>query len=108
MLTSSGLISIGKHVEVLEQRASIAPATILRLSKMKGNWDYGIFECSLGGTGLADIGIVTNMHEEYRIAGGTRSSTAGKMQMVRSTKHKIVIANEDEPIVEVRCPKGRK
>ncbi|MGD0817918.1 MAG: coenzyme F430 synthase [Methanomassiliicoccales archaeon] len=106
VLTSSGLLSVGKTVEVIEERASIAPATILRLSKMKGDWDYGIFECSLGGTGLADIGMVTNMHEEYRIAGGTRSSNVGKMQMVRSAKHKIVIAAEDETIIEDEIPEG--
>jgi UDP-N-acetylmuramoylalanine-D-glutamate ligase len=99
VLTSSGLLSVGKTVEVIEEKASIAPATILRLSKMKGDWDFGIFECSLGGTGLADIGVVTNMHEEYQIAGGTRSSNEGKMQMVRSARHKIVIAAEDEAIV---------
>jgi UDP-N-acetylmuramyl pentapeptide synthase len=95
---------MGDSIEVLEEKASIAPATILRLSRMKGDWDYGIFECSLGGTGLADIGIVTNMHQEYRIAAGTRSSNDGKMQMVRSTKNRIVIAAEDETIIEGQVP----
>jgi coenzyme F430 synthetase len=106
VLTSSGLLSMGKTVDVLEEKASIAPATILRISKMKGDWDFGIFECSLGGTGLADIGVVTNMTEEYQIAGGTRSSNEGKMQMVRSARKKIVIAAEDEPIVEDEIADG--
>lgn len=106
MLTSSGLLSAGKTVKVLEEKVSIAPATILRLSRMKGDWDYGIFECSLGGTGLADIGMVTNLHEEYQIAAGTKSSNDGKMQMVRSAKHKIVIAAEDGVIIEDEIPEG--
>jgi coenzyme F430 synthetase len=104
LLTSRGLCTIGKEVEVLEEKASITPATILRISKLKGDWDYGIFECSLGGTGLADIGIVTNMREEYPIAAGTRSSVAGKMQMVRSSKHKIVIASEDLEVLKDNIP----
>lgn len=106
LLTSSGLMSLGEEVEVLEEKVSIAPASILRLSRMKGDWDFGVFECSLGGTGLADIGIVTNTSEEYAIAAGTRSSTEGKVQMVRSAKRKIVIASEDEEILEEEIPEG--
>jgi UDP-N-acetylmuramyl pentapeptide synthase len=105
LLTSRGLVSMGDTIEILEEKASIAPATILRLSKMKGEWDYGIFECSLGGTGLADIGTVTNLSGEYPIAAGTRSSNAGKMQMIRSAKHRIVIAAEDKPIIEGEMPR---
>ncbi len=106
LLTSSGLVSMGKEVEVLEEKVSIAPASILRLSRMKGDWDYGVFECSLGGTGLADIGMVTNAREEYAIAAGTRSSTDGKVQMVRSAKQNLVIASEDEGILEGDVPSG--
>jgi coenzyme F430 synthetase len=106
LLTSSGLISMGKDVDVLEEKVSIAPASILRLSRMKGDWDFGVFECSLGGTGLADIGIVTNTTEEYAIAAGTRSSTDGKLQMVRSARQNIVIASEDEGILEGEVPDG--
>lgn len=63
---------------------SIAPGSILdALEQSSGTRaDLYIFEVSLGGTGLADVGIITSLDNEYTIAGGSGNSTEAKMQMV--------------------------
>ncbi len=43
-----------------------------------------IFETSLGGTGLADVGILTNIAEDYSIANGTRNASQAKAQIFKS------------------------
>ena len=43
-----------------------------------------IFETSLGGTGLADVGILTNIAEDYSIANRTRNASQAKAQIFKS------------------------
>lgn len=43
-----------------------------------------IFESSLGGTGLADVGVITNIVEDYSIAQGSSSASEAKSQMFKS------------------------
>jgi len=80
---------------------SIAPASIIRVvDAIEGENGSGseldpdhnhdpdvlIFEVSLGGTGLADIGIVTTLSGDYPIANGTGTASAAKMQMIERAK----------------------
>jgi UDP-N-acetylmuramyl pentapeptide synthase len=67
-------IAPGSILEALEHSADIKP-------------DLYIFEVSLGGTGAADVGIITSLDNEYTIAGGSSTSTMAKMQMVEYAKH---------------------
>ncbi len=107
LLTSRGLFSVGETVELLEREASISPATILRLSFMEGGWTRGVFECNLGGTGLADIGVVTTASgDNYPIAAGTRRAVDGIIQMVKSTKGILVLRHPEINMWKVFIPKS--
>jgi hypothetical protein len=107
LLTSRGLYSVGETVELLERESSISPATILRLSFMEGGWTRGVFECNLGGTGLADIGVVTTASgDNYPIAAGTRRAVDGIIQMVKSTKGTLVLRHPEINMWKVFIPKS--
>jgi UDP-N-acetylmuramoylalanine--D-glutamate ligase len=45
-----------------------------------------IFEVSLGGTGAADIGVITTMDRDYTIAEGARMASEAKIHMVTDAK----------------------
>ncbi len=55
-------------------------------SEHRPNPDVLIFEVSLGGTGLADIGIVTTLSGDYLIANNTGTASEAKMQMIYLAK----------------------
>lgn len=58
--------------------------------------DALISEISLGGTGLADYGILTSFYEDYKIAGDSKWASAAKLQMVSLAKPGAkLIANVD-------------
>jgi len=70
---------------------SIAPASIIRVvESVKAEPDLEpdifIFEVSLGGTGLADTGIITTLTGDYLIANKTGIASSAKMQMVKRAK----------------------
>ncbi|MEA1869327.1 MAG: coenzyme F430 synthase [Euryarchaeota archaeon] len=80
---------------------SIAPASIIRaVESVKAEPDLEpdifIFEVSLGGTGLADTGIITTLTGDYPIANKTGLSSSAKMQMVKRAKPgSTLILNSD-------------
>ena len=80
---------------------SIAPASIIRVvesvkAKPGVEPDIFIFEVSLGGTGLADTGIITTLTGDYPIANKTGLASSAKMQMVKLAKHgSTLILNSD-------------
>ena len=87
------LSSLGAEVlengksDILKQNISITPASIIETLKMaedRKNTGICIFETSLGGTGLADVGIITNIAEDYSIASGRKSASIAKAQMFNS------------------------
>ncbi len=55
-------------------------------SEHRSNPDVLIFEVSLGGTGLADFGIVTTLSGDYPIANNTGTASDAKMQMINLAK----------------------
>ncbi|MCL7413855.1 MAG: coenzyme F430 synthase [ANME-2 cluster archaeon] len=72
----------------LHHGLSITPGSILEALEHSAGIeaDLYIFEVSLGGTGMADIGIITSLDNEYTIAKGSSTSTAAKLKMVERAK----------------------
>jgi len=48
--------------------------------------DFFIFEISIGGTGTADLGILTTLYPDYRIANNTALASEAKLQLVKFAK----------------------
>jgi len=68
----------GGHV--IQRRMSIAPTSLLRLPD--GDYDVIVAECSLGGSGRADMAAITNLAEDYPIAAGTRKASEAKASIL--------------------------
>lgn len=79
------LSSLGIEVEdkVLKGDISITPASIITAWESGQKYNPGIFiwETSLGGTGLAQVGVLTNVVEDYSIASGTKTASQAKIQI---------------------------
>jgi hypothetical protein len=95
-LSSSGLRMLGDEEVLLEEKVSITPATLLRLSKEHHDHDVGVFEISLGGTGLGQVSVITGLQDDYPIAAGTKRAIHGKAQMARSARGSLVIPKGEE------------
>ena len=87
VLSSLGVevIDDGKW-KVLKSDISITPASIIESMKLSEGYEIGIciFETSLGGTGLADVGILTNIVENYPISCNTKVASDAKLQIFKS------------------------
>ena len=95
--TSRGNLLIDKGVKVLNEIASIAPASLVELSKTDG-YDVAVLEESLGGTGLGQVCIVTTIGDDYAIAGGTKKAFDGKVQMVSLARNTVVFPKKENDI----------
>ena len=101
LLTSGGLSMVGPNgATVLKGKVSIAPPTILTLVGKNYDVDVGVFEISLGGTGLASVSVVTNIGDDYAIAQNTRRAFDGKVQMVRFARGAVVYPEEERKLWE--------
>jgi len=86
---------------VLEVGMSIAPGNVICALDVAGAEDADALVCeiSLGGTGLADCGILTSFSGDYRIARGTKWASTAKLQMVALAKEgSVLVANADAKI----------
>lgn len=108
ILSSLGVEIVDKGEEIMLQKdISITPASIITAWKLANEFHNGkkpskqelnsnvgicIFESSLGGTGIADVGVITNIVEDYSISQGNSSASEAKSQMFRS---KIVVCDQD-------------
>ncbi|AIZ56684.1 Mur ligase middle domain protein [Candidatus Methanoplasma termitum] len=72
----------GTHT--IEKRVSIAPTSLLKLPK---GHDAVIAEVSLGGSGKAEMAIITNLAEDYRIAANTRKASDAKASIFSDGKN---------------------
>jgi hypothetical protein len=97
----------GEERKVLMDKASIAPPSVLSIAKEHPPFDVGVFEVSLGGTGLADISVITGMDDNYAIAGGTRKAFDGKVQMARTAKV-LVCPEAERAMWTPQVPEGAK
>ncbi|MGA9097806.1 MAG: coenzyme F430 synthase [Methanotrichaceae archaeon] len=87
--------------KTLQTGLSITPANVIRAVETAdtNNADALVCEVSLGGTGLADYGILTSLSGDYRIAGGTKWASTAKLQLLSLAKPgSKVVANADAKI----------
>ncbi|MDD5767888.1 MAG: coenzyme F430 synthase [Methanothrix sp.] len=84
--------------EVAVSGLSITPANVIRAFEAAletGATDL-VCEVSLGGTGLADFGVLTSFAGDYKVAGGSIWASTAKLQMVTLSKGgSKLIAGED-------------
>jgi UDP-N-acetylmuramyl pentapeptide synthase len=75
---------------ILKKEISITPANILTaldiIKRTMTEPEILIFEVSLGGTGCADVGVITTISNDYRIANNTRPASEAKRQMILNAK----------------------
>jgi len=86
------------EARILQTGLSIAPANVIPAIAAAEAEEAEAFvsEVSLGGTGIADYGILTGFSGDYRIAGGTKWASTAKLQMVSLAKvGSRLIANTD-------------
>ncbi len=69
---------------------SITPGSILvaveKTFEAEFRPDFFIFEISIGGTGTADLGILTTLSPDYGIANNTSLASEAKLQLIRNAK----------------------
>ncbi len=83
---------------LLRQGLSITPGNmILAMDEAVSRKAHALVaEVSLGGTGIADFGVLTSFSGDYRIAGGTKWSSTAKLQMATLAKKGFrLVANTD-------------
>ena len=83
---------------LLQEGLSITPANVIpALAAAKAHEVQALIcEISLGGTGLADYGILTSLSGDYRIAVGTRWASTAKLQMLSLARRGArLLANAD-------------
>ncbi|MHA1378823.1 MAG: coenzyme F430 synthase [Candidatus Helarchaeota archaeon] len=82
----------------LNKDIEIAPPYLLKVKEYLTEFEIAVFEISLGGTGLADIGVITNIIEDYPIANSTQVASFGKKQILELAKENslILFNNDDE------------
>ncbi len=86
--------------KIVKKGLSITPASVLlaldAVEEAGIAFDVFISEISLGGTGRADIGVITTIANDYKIASGTRLASDAKRQMILNAKPKSsVVVNND-------------
>lgn len=102
------------EAERIHTGLSIAPGSILLAVDMlrSGNVhvDCCIFEVSIGGTGYADIGVITTLEPDYAIARSSSMASDAKLSMLECEKEKSVLFlnSNDRKAVEKCQALGRK
>lgn len=87
--TTRGLeLWTGGESRTLGKGLSITPANVIAAFNAARAQDVDVLvsEISLGGTGLADIGILTSFSGDYRIAGQSAWASTAKLQMASLAK----------------------
>ncbi|WP_292465421.1 coenzyme F430 synthase [Methanolobus sp.] len=85
--TTRGLeLWTGGKARILHLGLSIAPGSILHAVDILKSMDIRpgccIFEVSIGGTGYADIGVITTLEPDYAIAKSTSQASDAKLRML--------------------------
>jgi len=86
--TSSATRFQSAGAEVQFPRIGGAPANVLKVmriaSEKKLKAEIAVFEISLGLTGIGDVGVITSLEADYRIAGGTKDASAAKIASIQN------------------------
>ncbi|HSD56970.1 MAG TPA: coenzyme F430 synthase, partial [Methanotrichaceae archaeon] len=91
----------GGSSRLLRQGLSITPGNAIPAMEeaVSRGADALVLETSLGGTGIADFGVLTSFSGDYMIAGGTKWASTAKLQMVSLAKKGFrLVANTDVKI----------
>ena len=90
----------GGSSRLLHQGLSITPGNVIpaMAEAVSHRADALVLEISLGGTGLADFGVLTSFSGDYMIAGRTKWASTAKLQMVSLAKDLTVPT--DRPLVK--------
>ncbi|MCX9073317.1 MAG: coenzyme F430 synthase, partial [Candidatus Methanoperedens sp.] len=76
--------------KIIRKGLSITPASVLEAldSAIEAGIDYQVLisEISLGGTGSADVGVITTISSDYMIANNTKLASEAKRQMIINAK----------------------
>jgi UDP-N-acetylmuramyl pentapeptide synthase len=74
--------------EVRFPRIGGTPANVLKVMRIAREKnlkpDIAVFEISLGLTGIGDVGVITSLEADYRIAGGTKDASAAKKDSIKN------------------------
>ncbi|HID27034.1 MAG TPA: coenzyme F430 synthase [Methanosarcinales archaeon] len=89
--------------KLIKKGLSITPASILQVVDIMKHYnlnpDFLISEVSLGGTGFADIGVITTLSPDYKIANHKKNASEAKMQIIKNAKEgSTVIVNASDKI----------
>lgn len=101
-LTSEGIIFAEKGKEsIILSNISTTPANIIKAVRLcPKRPDLAIFEVSLGGTGMANLGIIKNVYHNYSIAKGTSSALMAKLSMIKNRRpNSTILLNADDPLL---------
>ncbi len=101
-LTSEGIFHVNRGtVTPLTGKVSTTPANIIRAVRLCPKpFDAAIFEVSLGGTGLADLGIIKNVYDNYPIAAETLHAFDAKTSMIKNKRPSaFTLVNADDPLL---------
>lgn len=97
--TTRGLeIWVEGKARLLEKGLSITPGNVIRATEVAQARGANalVSEISLGGTGLADYGIITSLSGDYPIAAGSKWASTAKLQMLSLAKRGAkILANAD-------------
>lgn len=80
--TSRGQGPWDHGVHDIQRKVSIAPTSLLTLPS--GDYDVMICESSLGGSGKADISVITNLADDYGIAEDSKKASDAKSNIFSS------------------------
>ena len=95
--TSSATRFKSAEEEIRFPRLSITPASVLKvmsIAKEKNlKPDIAVLEISLGLTGIGDVGVITSLKEDYRIAGGTKDAAVAKKASIKNFDDRSIIVH---------------
>ncbi len=73
------------------------PANVLKVMEIARERnlkpDVAVFEISLGLTGIGDVGVITSLKEDYRIAGGTKDASTVKKASIKNFRDRSVVVH---------------
>ncbi|TGC11385.1 coenzyme F430 synthase [Methanolobus halotolerans] len=101
------------EADMIHSGLSIAPGSILPaidiLKSAEMQIDCCIFEVSIGGTGYADIGVITTLEPDYSIARSSSMASDAKLSMVRHGKEgsDLFLNARDKKAAEMAQELGR-
>ncbi len=83
--------------EIIFPKLSGTPANVLKVMSIAKerslNPDVAVFEVSLGLTGIGDVGVITSLKEDYKIAGGAKEASAVKKASIKNYEDNSIVVH---------------